>query len=165
MLANVGKNAQTEKFWEHEMFETCCGNLFFYWNDPPMQKKSIILGHATLRRRKNPLFWDLQPCSAEKIHYFGTCNSAAQKKSIIFGHATLQRRKNPLFWDMQPCGAEKIHYFGTCNPAAQKKAIGFWTCNPPFAEIPGYFLTHTPAAPSQKRISTAIKHAQRQGEG
>ena len=65
MLANVGKNAQTEKFWEHEMFETCCGNLFFYWNDPPMQKKSIILGHATLRRRKNPLFWDVQPCGAE----------------------------------------------------------------------------------------------------
>ena len=133
MLANVGKNAQTEKFWEHEMFETCCGNLFFYWNDPPMQKKSIILGHATLRRRKNPLFWDLQPCSAEKIHYFGTCNPAAQKKSIILGHATLRRRKNPLFWDVQPCGAEN----------------------------PGYFLTPAPPAPSQKRISTASKHAPR----
>ena len=66
-------------------------------------------------------FFDMQPCGAEKIHYFLTCNPAAQKKSIIFGLATLRRRKNPLFLDMQPCGAEKIHYFWTCNPAAQKK--------------------------------------------
>ena len=92
---------------------------------------------TTLRCRKNPLFWDMQPCGAEKIHYFGTCNPAAQKKSIILGLATLRRRKNPLFWDVQPCGAEKIHYF----------------------------LTLDPPAPSQKRTPTAIKHAQRQGEG
>ena len=28
MLANIGKNAQTEKFWEHEMFETCYETYF-----------------------------------------------------------------------------------------------------------------------------------------
>ena len=67
----------------------------------------------------------MQPCGAEKIHYFWTCNPAAQKKSIIFGLATLQRRKNPLFLDMQPCGAEKIHFFLTRDPAAQKKSIIF----------------------------------------
>ncbi|WP_276794367.1 hypothetical protein, partial [Segatella oulorum] len=75
--------------------------------------------------RKNPLFLDVQPCGAEKIHFFWTCNPAAQKKSIIFGRATLRRRKNPFFLDLQPCGAEKIHYFWTCNPAAQKKSIIF----------------------------------------
>ena len=56
----------------------------FLTREPPAQKKSIILGHATLQRRKNPLFWDMQPCGAEKIHYFGTCNPAAQKTAIVF---------------------------------------------------------------------------------
>ena len=93
---------------------------YFGTCNPAAQKKSIILGRTTLQRRKNPLFWDMQPCGAEKIHYFCTCNPTAQKKSIIFVHATLRRRKNPLFLYMQPCGAEKIHYFCTCNPAAQK---------------------------------------------
>ena len=98
---------------------------YFGTCNPAAQKKSIILGRTTLQRRKNPLFWDMQPCGAEKIHYFCTCNPAAQKKSIILGLATLQRRKNPLFLYMQLCGAEKIHYFCTCNPAAQKKSIIF----------------------------------------
>ena len=78
----------------------------FLTNEPSAQKKSIILGLATLQRRKNPLFWDMQPCSAEKIHYFGTCNPAAQKKSIIFGRATLRRRKSRGATAKQPCGAE-----------------------------------------------------------
>ena len=59
------------------------GHRFLTCN-PAVQKKSIIFGLATLRRRKNPLFFDLQPCGAEKIHFFLTCNPAAQKKSIIF---------------------------------------------------------------------------------
>ena len=70
MLANVGKNAQIEKFWEHEMFETCCGNLFF-------------IG-TTLRRRKNPLFFDERPSGAEKSHCFLTPDPPAQKKVIVF---------------------------------------------------------------------------------
>ena len=81
------------------------GHRFLTCN-PAAQKKSIILGHATLRRRKNPLFWDMQPCGAEKIHYFGTCNPTAQKKSIILGHATLRRRKSRGATAKQPCGAE-----------------------------------------------------------
>ena len=56
MLANVGKNAQIEKFWEHEMFETCCGNLFL------------------LER----------PSGAEKIHCFLTRDPPAQKKLVFF---------------------------------------------------------------------------------
>ncbi|WP_315257802.1 hypothetical protein, partial [Segatella oulorum] len=83
-------------------------NRCFLTCNPAAQKKFIIFGRATLRRRKNPLFLDLQPCGAEKIHYFWTCNPAAQKKLSFFGRATLRRRKNPLFLDMQPCGAEKI---------------------------------------------------------
>ena len=55
MLANIGKNAQTEKFWEHEMFETCCETYFsnerpsdaeksrrFLTPDPPAQKKVAV---------------------------------------------------------------------------------------------------------------------------
>ena len=57
----------------------------------------------------------------------------------------------PPFLDLQPCGAENGPPFLDMQPCG--------------AENPGYFLTPDPAAPSQKRISTAIKHAQRQGEG
>ena len=74
-----------------------------------------------LRASKRPSFFDLQPCGAEKIHYFWTCNPAAQKKSIFFGRATLRRRKNPFFLDVQPCAAEKIRCFLTNDPQAQKK--------------------------------------------
>ena len=70
MLANIGKNAQTEKFWEHEMFETCCGNLFFIGTN--------------LRRRKNPSFFDMQPYGAEKIRFFLTRDPPAQKKLVFF---------------------------------------------------------------------------------
>ena len=70
MLANVGKNAQTEKFWEHEMFETCCGNLFF-------------IG-TTLRRRKNPLFFDARTSDAEKTRFLLTRDPPAHKKSVFF---------------------------------------------------------------------------------
>ena len=55
MLANVGKNAQIEKFWGHEMFEICCEIYFsnertsdaeksrrFLTNDPPAQKKVAV---------------------------------------------------------------------------------------------------------------------------
>ena len=77
MLANVGKNAQIEKFWEHEMFETCCGNLFF-------------IG-TTLRRRKNPLFFDARPSGAEKIRCFLTREPSAQKKPSL---CLQERRKH-----------------------------------------------------------------------
>ena len=59
------------------------GHRFLTCN-PAAQKKSIIFGLATLRRRKNPLFFDMQPCSAEKIHFFLTRNPAVQKKLVVF---------------------------------------------------------------------------------
>ena len=98
MLANIGKNAQTEKFWEHEMFETCCGNLFFIGTN--------------LRRRKNPSFFDMQPYGAENGPPFLDLQPYGAENG-------------PPFLDLQPCGAENGHRFLTCNPAAQKTAIVF----------------------------------------
>ena len=50
------------------------------------------------------------------------------------------------------------------NPAAQKILRRYCQTTLQRRKNP-FFLTCNPPAPSQKRISTAIKHAQRQGEG
>jgi len=39
---------------------------------------------TTLRRRKNPLFFDARPSGAEKIRFFLTRDPPAQKKSVFF---------------------------------------------------------------------------------
>ena len=64
---------------------------------------------------------------------------------------TYGAENGPPFLDLQPCGAENGPPFLDVQPCS--------------AENGHRFLTNNPAAPSQKRISTASKHAQRQGEG
>ena len=64
---------------------------------------------------------------------------------------TYGAENGPPFLDLQPCGAENGPPFLDLQPCS--------------AENGHRFLTPDPVAPSQKRISTAIKHAQRQGEG
>jgi len=56
-------------------------NHRFLTRNPAAQKKSIIFGRATLRRRKNPLFLDLQPCGAEKtvVMFAGTPQAVMRK--------------------------------------------------------------------------------------
>ena len=91
------------------MFETCCGNLFFYWNDPPMQKKSIILGHATLRRRKNPLFWDARPCGTITKTDFNshqTCAKAGRGLRLV-GEKIATETRNDIGVDGD-CGTMEL---------------------------------------------------------
>ena len=78
---------------------------------------------------------------------------------------TYGAENGPPFLDLQPCGAENGPPFLDLQPCGAENGPPFLDLQPSGAENPGYFLTLDPAAPSQKRISTAIKHAQRQGEG
>jgi len=42
-------------------------------------REILFFAQTILRCRKNSVFFDVQPCSAEKTRFFLTCNLAAQK--------------------------------------------------------------------------------------
>ena len=78
---------------------------------------------------------------------------------------TYGAENGPPFLDLQPYDAENGPPFLDLQPCGAENGPPFLDMQPCGAEKIRFFLTPDPAAPSQKRISTAIKHAQRQGEG
>ena len=66
----------------------------FLTRELPVQKKVTVFGRATLQRRKNPLFLDVQPCGAENPEALLPNNPAAQKILRRYCQTTLRRRKS-----------------------------------------------------------------------